>query len=255
MDGKINIIITKTVSRFGRNTVDTLSVLRKLKEKNVDVFFENEGLHSNDGKDELLITLVEAIAQAESENLSQNVKWGIKHHVQNPGAKIYSRPCYGYRKTKEGDFAFLNEEAEVVRMIFALYLRGASILAIKRELEAKSIKTPTRKDIWPKRTIEMILSNEKYAGDVMVYKSYCAEYPDKRRIKNHGQRERYIVYEHHPEIITKEQFEMVQQEKQRRTNIAVDDGGIIQRKGTHYSMKFKPREKPEPLNGTTSHAQ
>jgi site-specific DNA recombinase len=107
-------------------------------------------------------------------------------------------------------------------------MSGASIIAIKRELEAKGIKTPTGKDTWPKRTIETILSNEKYAGDVLIYKTYCAEYPDKRRIKNQGQHERLFIRDNHPPIISKEQFEMVQLEKNRRTNVVVEDDGTTE---------------------------
>ena len=164
---------------------------------------------------------------------------GIKRHAQNTNATIYSRPCYGYRRAKEGQLAIHEEEAGVVRTIFDLYIGGASILAIKRELEAKGIKTPTGKDTWPKRTLEMILSNEKYKGDVLIYKTYCAEYPDKRRIKNQGQHEQLAIYDNHPAIISKEQFEMVQLEKRRRTNVVVGNEGIIRRKETHYSVKSK----------------
>ena len=214
----------------------------KLKEKNVDVFFENEGLHSNDGNDELLITLLEAAAQVKSENRSQNIKWGIKQHAQSPDATAYSRPCYGYRKAKEGQLAVHDEEAGVVRMIFGLYLRSASILAIKRELEATGIKTPTGKDTWPKRTIETILSNGKYAGDALIYRTYCAKYPDKKRIKNQGQHEQLIIHNNHPPIVSKEQFEMVQLEKRRRTNVVVENDGTTKRKQTRYSVKSKATE-------------
>ena len=189
MEGRIDIIVTKTVSRFGRDTVDTLSVLRNLREKGVDVFFEQEGLHSAQGGDELLISVLGAIAQADSESRSQNIKWGIARQTQNPDAAIYSRPCYGYRQPQPSQLAIHKEEAAVVCFIFDQYLQGASVLGIKRMLETKGIKTPTGKDVWPRRTIETILDTEKYMGDSMVYKTYCAEYPDRKRIRNRGERE------------------------------------------------------------------
>lgn len=239
MNGKIDIIITKTVSRFGRNTVDTLSTLRTLKDKGIDVFFENENLHSIDGNDELLISLMEAIAQAESESRSQNIKWGIREQAQNPDAPIYSRPCYGYRKLDDGSLSVFEDEAKIVRYIFDRYIEGSSILGIKKELEAKNILSPTGKNSWPKRTIETILANEKYVGDVMIYKTYCPEYPKSTRIRNQGEKERYAISNHHPAIIAREIFDSVQAEKKRRSNIAFDENGAAYRKGTHYSAKRK----------------
>ncbi|MDR0928268.1 MAG: recombinase family protein [Oscillospiraceae bacterium] len=237
MEGRIDTIITKTVSRFGRNTVDTLMILRNLKERGIDVFFENEGLHSFDGKDELLISLIEAIAQAESENRSQNIKWGIKQHAQNPDAAIYSRPCYGYRKADDGELEIYEEEAKIVRQIFDLYLSGYSVLKIKRELESRSILTPAGKAVWAKRTIETILGNEKYTGDVLVYKTYCPEYPQTARIRNKGEKEKYCVSHHHMPIIEKSVFERVQSERKHRSNIVMDEEGIAHRRESHYSMK------------------
>lgn len=238
--GKFDIIITKTVSRFGRNTPDTLSILRKLKEHHIDVYFETENLHSCDGSNEFLISIIEAIAQAESENRSANVKWGIRRSADNPTSPIYSRPCYGYRKAKTRDLEICTEEAEVVKMIFSLYLQGYSIIAIKKELEKQSIKTPTGKLVWPKRTIETILGNEKYTGDVLVYKTYCDEFPSKKRIINKGQHSKLLVNDLHPVIIDKKTFEEVQNERMRRSNIRVDDAGIVNRAPTRYSMK-KPK--------------
>lgn len=222
MEGRIDIIITKTVSRFGRNTAETLSTLRMLKNKGVDVFFENEGLHSIDGNDEFLISLMEAIAQAESESRSQNIKWGIKQQAQRPDAAIYSRPCYGYRKSPDGQLVMIEEEAKTVRYIYSLYRSGYSVLGIKKELEANGILTPTGKSTWPKRTIETILANEKYTGDVLIYKTYCSEYPKTTRIRNRGEKDQYLISNHHPAIIERAVFDSVQDEKKRRSNIELD---------------------------------
>ena len=238
-EGNVDIIITKTVSRFGRNTVDTIEILRKLKALNVDVFFENEGLHSIDPKNELIISITEAIAQADSESRSENILWGIKRSAANPDAPLYARPCYGYRKDEEGRLAIYESEACTVKLIFDMYLSGSSVLNIKRELESRGILTPTGKPVWPKRTIETILANEKYAGDVRLFKTYSAGFPDKRRFKNKGERDESIGHGMHPGIVTKEQFERVQRERARRSNVAVDANGNVGRKSTHYSMKQK----------------
>lgn len=130
-EGNVDIIITKTVSRFGRNTVDTIEILRKLKELNVDVFFENEGLHSIDPKNELIISITEAIAQADSESRSENILWGIKRSAANSDAPLYARPCYGYRKDEGGRLAIHESEACTVKHIFDMYLSGSSVLNIK----------------------------------------------------------------------------------------------------------------------------
>ena len=238
-EGNVDIIITKTVSRFGRNTVDTIEILRKLKSLNVDVFFENEGLHSIDPKNELVISITEAIAQADSESRSENILWGIKRSAANPDAPLYARPCYGYRKDEEGRLAIYESEACTVKLIFDMYLSGSSVLNIKRELESRGVPTPTGKPVWPKRTIETILINEKYAGDVRLFKTYSAGFPDKRRLKNNGERDECIGHDMHPGIVSKEQFEQVQRERARRSNVAVDADGNANRKATHYSMKQK----------------
>lgn len=242
MEGRIDIVITKTVSRFGRNTVDTLSVLRKLKEKNVDVFFESQGLHSCEGNDELLLSVMEAIAQAESESRSREIKWGIEKQTQNPDAAIYSRPCYGYRQIESGELEIHEEEANIVRLIYEQYLSGLSILGIKRALEKQGVKTPTGKDIWPKRTIETILSNRKYIGESEVYKTYCAEYPDRKRIRNQGERSVLVAEGHHAPIINRSMYDAVQEEKLRRSNVVLNEYGTIIRKSTHYSSRLTRSE-------------
>lgn len=235
--GKIDLIVTKSISRFGRNTVDTLTVLRQLKAANVDVYFETENIHSLDSEGELLITPASAIAQAESEERSKNIKWGIRQSATSPDSAIYSRPCYGYRKDRTGQLIIQEEEAEVVRLVYDLYLDGESVVAIIRTLKRLQIETPRGKDTWSKRAIETMLKNEKYTGDVLVYKTYCDEYPKKKRIVNKGQAERLKVEDHHDAIIAKETFEAVQEEMIRRSNIEEDEEGNIRRKSTHYSTK------------------
>lgn len=150
-------------------------------------------LHSIDPKNELIISITEAVTQADSESRSGNILWGIKRSAANPDAPLYARPCYGYRKDEEGRLAIYEIEACTVILIFDMYLSGSSVLNIKRELESRGILTPTGKPVWPKRTIETILANEKYAGDVRLFKTYSAGFPDKRRLKNKGERDESIA--------------------------------------------------------------
>lgn len=233
---KIDLIITKSISRFGRNTVDVMDAINKLAAHSVDVFFEAENIHTREVGYSFLIPLLEAAAQAESEARSENIKWGIRRSLEKTDSKLYRRSCLGYRQSKSGDLVIDETEAEIVRKVFALYLKGYSIIAIIRELEDQGIKSPTGKNRWSKRTIDTILSNEKYMGNVHVLKTYGDEYPNSKRHTNRGQTTQYKLMNGHPAIISEEQFNMVQAEKARRSNIQIDENGTL-RKSTHYSMK------------------
>ena len=239
MNGDIDIIITKSVSRFGRNALDTLNILRDLRQRHVDVFFENENLHSLSPDDEVLITILEAYAQAENTNRSDNTRWGIKRSTENPNAPIYARPCFGYHRTESNDLVIVEEEAAIVRRIFSMYIKGASVVGIKRALEDDGIKTPSGRDTWAVLTIQKILRNEKYTGDVLVYKTFMDEYPSGARIRNDGQHEQFLARNHHAAIIDKELFDAVQAARLVRTNVTVDEDGNRVRKSTKYSSKRK----------------
>ena len=236
MDNKIDLIITKSVSRFGRNTVETLEVLRKLKLNGVEVFFENENLTVSDPNNEFIISLLSAYAQAESESRSQNIKLGIKNQIENGTSKLYNRPCYGYRHDKDGNLEVIWQQALVVQKIFDYYLEGASIIQIIKLLQKEAIKSPTGKDVWSKKTIENILTNEKYIGNVLLYKTYSREFPNNKRIKNNGEHDQYGANNNHPPIIDEEIFEKVQSERLRRSNIEITSEGK-KRKSRKYSSK------------------
>ncbi|MHB1154405.1 MAG: recombinase family protein [Eubacteriales bacterium] len=235
-NGKINIIVTKSISRFGRNTEVTLKAINELRIYGVDVFFENEEIHTKDRKNDFYISLLESMAQEESVNRSENISWGIKRQVEGGKSKILYRKCYGYYQDEQGNLKVQDDETAVVHQIFDLYLQGASIVAIVRELEKRGIKSPTGNDSWSKRTIETVLSNEKYTGNVIICKTYNVGYPDKKRIVNNDEKVKYIIKESNPLIISKEQFDKVQEEKIRRSNVIKNDSGIV-RKKTHYSVK------------------
>ena len=219
----LEIVITKNISRFGRDTVEVLEGLNKLRELGVRVIFEQEGLDTADTDSALMISIIESIAQAENESRSENIKWGYKRHAAQGTSKLYNRKCYGYENDEDGLLVIKDEEARNVRLIFELYLGGFSIIGIKRELEKRGIKTPTGKEKWSKRTIDVMLSNEKYIGVV--------------RLLNAGEhQEHYVSENNHPAIISKEQFEAVQIEKKNRSNVVKTDDGV-KRKSRKYSSK------------------
>jgi DNA invertase Pin-like site-specific DNA recombinase len=222
---KLDIIITKSVSRFGRDTVDTLEALKVLRESNVRVVFEQENLDTKDVESLLMISIIESLAQAENESRSDNIKWGIKQKAAQGTSKLYDRKCYGYDHDENGKLIINEEQAAVVRKIFNWYLGGLSINGIIKELEKQTIKSPTGKDRWNKRSLEVMLSNEKYKGVVRLFDN-----------KSDVQ---YLSSDNHPAIITEEIFTAVQKAKADRSNVVVDENGQQVRKSTKYSSKKK----------------
>ena len=228
---------TKSISRFARNTVDVLTIVRELKKMNVPVYFENEQLYSFDKEAELAISLHGAIAQGESENKSENIKWSLDKAAQNPDAQIYNRKCYGYSNAEDGSLVINESEAEVIRQVFQLYLDGYSVGGIKKYLEGNGILTSRGKMIWSKRSIETILTNEKYIGDVILYKTFSPNFPEKKRIPNNGEHQKYIQEDHHPSIISREMFRAVQEMRESRSNIERHADGTVTRKAKRYTGK------------------
>ena len=221
----IEIILTKSISRFGRDTVEILDALNQLKNLGVRVIFEQEVLDTADTDNDLMISIIESIAQAENESRSENIKWGIKQRAAQGTSKLYNRKCYGYYNDEDGNLAINESEAKNVRLIYNLYLQGKSVLGIVKELERLGIKSPTGKDKWSKHTIDVMLSNEKYIGNV--------------RLLDDGKHSSYyLVEDNNPAIISKETFQAVQIEKQHRSNVIKSEKGT-QRKSTKYSSKGK----------------
>ncbi len=219
MAGKIDMVLTKSVSRFARNTVDSLQTIRKLKEKNIAVFFEKENINTLDGTGELLITILSSQAQEESRNLSENTKWGITRRFENGIISINHKKFMGYTKDEDGELVIVSEEAEIVKRIFRMYLEGSSILEITRTLEEDKIKTATGKDTWHPGVIEKMLVNEKYMGDALLQKTYTVDFLTKKRVKNNGIVPQYYIEDNHEAIIPKELFYKVQEEKARRASL------------------------------------
>ena len=218
LDGKIDLIITKSVSRFARNTVDSLTTIRKLKEKGVEVYFEKENIYTLDSKGELLLTLMSSLAQEESRSLSQNVTWGQRKRFSDGKVTMAYKSFLGYRKGSDGKPEIDPEEAKIVKRIYREYANGKSMHAIAKGLTADGIKTPRGKDVWRKSTVESILKNEKYKGDALLQKTFTADYLTKAMKVNEGEVPQYYVTGSHPAIIDPLEWDAVQLEMQRRAN-------------------------------------
>ena len=212
--GKIDLIITKSVSRFARNTVDSLQNVRKLKEHGVEIYFEKENIWTFDTRGELLITIMSSLAQEESRSISENTTWGKRKQFAEGKTSVGYSTFLGYDK----DFKINEEQAKIVRLIYKLFLGGRSFYAITKELEKRGIKSPSGKDKWYISTVRSILTNEKYRGDALIQKEYTADFLDKTRRKNTGEIPQYYVEEHHEAIIPPDLFDFVQTEIKAREN-------------------------------------
>lgn len=215
---KIDMIITKSISRFSRNTLDCLKYIRILKELNVDVYFEEQGLHSKDAGAEFYITIYGSIAQSEAENISANVKCGKQQSAKEGKVSFSYNSFLGYKKGADGKPEIVEDEAKVVREIFDKYLEGESVRTIAKYLTANQIATPTGKEVWHYGTVKSILSNEKYKGDALINKTYVVDCISKKVKRNNGERAQYYVENNHPAIISPEKFNRVQEEMARRTS-------------------------------------
>jgi len=219
MAGKIDMVITKSVSRFARNTVDCLQNIRKLKEKNIAIFFEKEGVNTLESSGELLITILSSQAQEESRNLSENTRWGLVRRFENGIISVNHKKFMGYTKDENDELVIVPEEAEIVRRIFRLYLEGSSYVQIAKILEDDGILTVTGKTSWCPSVIDQMLSNEKYMGDALLQKTYTVDFLTKKKVKNQGIVPQYYIQDNHEAIIPKELFYRVQEEKARRASL------------------------------------
>ena len=216
-NGDIDLILTKSISRFARNTVDCLSCIRKLKERNIAIYFEKEHINTLESTGELLITILSSQAQEESRNISENVKWGLKRKYEK--GEVLVRRMFGYGKGADGQLYIIPEEAEVVRLIYGKYLEGESMNSIARILKEKGIKTIRGNTEWNVNSIRTILINEKYIGDAMTQKTFTTDYLTKARKENQGELQKYYVENAHEAIIPREVFYKVQEELHQRANI------------------------------------
>ena len=218
--GKIDMILTKSISRFSRNTVDCLKYTRELKTLNIAVFFEKENINTLDAKGEVLMTIMAALAQQESESLSANVRLGIQFRNQEGKVRVNHNWFLGYTKDEEGKLIIDPDQAEVVRRIYAEYLDGKSLLQIKRGLEADGVLNGAGHEKWYESNIKQILTNEKYIGDALLQKTCTVSILEKKRVKNDGALPKYYVEGCHEAIISRDIFLQVQSEMRRRANLS-----------------------------------
>lgn len=254
LDGKIDLIVTKSVSRFARNTVDSLVTIRKLKDKGVECFFEKENIYTLDSKGELLITIMSSLAQEESRSISENVTWGQRKAFSDGKVRIATRNFKGFKKDDTGKVVIDEKEAEEVRLIYRLYLDGYSSTAIAKELMKRGIKSPGGKDNWSKVVVDSILTNEKYKGDALLQKRFTVNFLDHKLKKNEGEVPQYYVEKNHEAIIEPAQWDRVQAEMKRRESIGYsfsskclfsskiicsDCGGLYGRKVWHSNDPYR----------------
>ena len=215
--GKIDIVLTKSISRFARNTVDCLNYVRALKELGIAVIFEKENMNTLEIDSEILITMLGAFAQSESESISANVRWGKRQAMKEGKAIINYKHLYGYRKGADGRPEIIPEQAEVVRKIYDLFLSGTPIRGILEYLNVNNIPNISGGSQWAKNAVNSILINEKYCGDVLLQKTYIDDCINKKVKKNTGQLPMYLVQNHHEGIISRETFDAAQAELARRS--------------------------------------
>ncbi len=235
--GKIDMILTKSISRYARNIVDSLSYVRKLKAMGVAIYFEEQNINSLKEKNEVIIGLFSSFAQGESEGISENVRWGISKRMEN-GTYLSKMDMFGYRRDKlTKEVYIVPEEAEIVKQIYRCFLDGMSTHGIAKELEKNNVKTFNGKTKWNQSVIMNILQNEKYCGDVMYQKTYIVDCLSKKQLVNHGKRNRYLVSNDHEPIISRELYYEAQAEfAKRKTKRSTSD--LAKTDIGRYSSKY-----------------
>ena len=224
MAGKIDMVVTKSISRFARNTLDCLSYIKQLKDKNIPVYFEKENIDSMDSKGDIMLTIMASLAQDESRSISQNVRMGIQYRYQQGKVRVCTNRFLGYDKDENGKLVINPEEAEVVKRIFREFLEGKSYYAIGQGLTADGIKTAAGNSYWLSSTLRKILMNEKYMGDALLQKTITVDFLTKKRVVNNGLVPQYYVTESHEAIIPRRLFLLVQEEIVRRSKIDTGTG-------------------------------
>lgn len=217
LDGKIELIITKSISRFARNTVDTLVAVRKLREKGVEVYFEKENIWSFDSKGEMMLTILSSLAQEESRSISENITWSKRNNAKAGKVSLAYSTFLGYDKSEDGNIVVNEEQAEIIRRIYREFMLGKTANMIAKGLIEDGIPTPTGKSkTWYANTIKSILKNEKYKGAAILQKTYTVDFLTKKIKKNEGELPQYYVEKNHEAIIPPEEWMAVQIEMKRR---------------------------------------
>lgn len=214
--GKIDLIITKSISRFARNTLDSIKYVRKLKAMGVGVLFEKENINTLEENSEVVLTILSSLAQEELNSLSLNVKMGKRMAMQEGRVNFRYAHCYAYCKGKDGEPEIIPEEAEIIKLIYKLYLKGRSVPSIVKELNEKKVESHSKDGLWRISTVQSILENERYCGDMLLQKTFITDPISKKAKKNNGELPKYLIRNNHPAIVSRELYEKVQAEKARR---------------------------------------
>ena len=240
---KIDLILTKSISRFARNTLDSLKYIRALKGMGIGIIFEKENINTLETDTELIITFMSAFAQSESESISANVRWGKRQAMKEGKASVNFKKLYGYYLDDEGNPQVNSDQAEAIRSIYDQYLQGASLRMIKLSLEGKAVPNPAGGTKWDISQIRSILGNEKYCGDVLMQKTFTQDCINKKVIKNTGQLPMYLIQNNHPAIVSREIYQAVQAEKTRRLASASPSKKMSSTGRSCYASKFALSER------------
>lgn len=235
--GKVDYILTKSISRVSRDTLELLKIIRFLRERGINMHFENENLDSMKQDKEFEITLRSMLAQDESRNISENIQWGFQRKFEKGDVFKKYKNFMGYTCV-DGEIVIVPEEAEVVRKIFELYLKGLTLGQIKMYLESMDIKTVTGKDTWDTTTIQKMLKNEKYKGDTLLQKTFTEDFMTGKKVKNTGQRTQYFVSESHPAIVTADVFDRAQGDMAKRSRVIHHEDGTVSLSDSKYNGKY-----------------
>lgn len=244
LTGKIDLILTKSISRFARNTVDNIQTIRKLQEMDVVVYFEKEDIWTNDKKGEFLLTLMASFAQEESRSIAENTAWGHRRRFENGKYSVNFTHFLGYKRGKNGEFVVDVKQAKIVRELYLLFLQGFSVSQICKLMEEKGIPSPGGKMRWHWGTVNSILSNEKYKGDALSQKYYTPDFLTHKQAKNNGELEKFYVSGGHEAIIPPDIFDYVQGRIQRRKEIGIPGGQLFAGKilcgqcGSYYCSRY-----------------
>ncbi len=221
LDGKIDLIVTKSISRFARNTVDTLTNVRNLKEHNVEVYFEKENIYTFDSKGEVLITIMSSLAQEESRSISENVTWGHRKRFSDGKVSLGYSSFLGYEKGPDKDhpLAIVEDQAVIVRRIYSMFIDGKTPFTIAKTLTEEGVPTPGGKSKWGSAVVESILTNEKYKGSALLQKKFTVDFLQHKMKENNGEVPQYYIEHSHDAIIPPEDWELVQLEIARRKSL------------------------------------
>lgn len=223
-DGMVDFVITKSVSRFARNTADSLFYSRKLKNMGIPILFEKENVNTMDASGELMFTILSSLAQEESRNISENTQWGIRSKFQQGIPQINCECLLGYDKDKNGNLVINEEQAKVVRRVFRDFLEGWSLSEICRKLNAEEVPGVHGKARWAWVSVQRILTNEKHVGDILMQKTYTSDFLTKTGRKNHGELEQYYIRDNHEPIVSRELWDAAQMELERREQFRKNHG-------------------------------